>query len=267
MIGLFRGSLLKYRPEAVAFPCVLLLSFLTAGCANSCLVAVINPGGTVIGVTASNLPLACPPPIKKASVKVLANVTTLCEACSASNRIQGLFLTLGGIELHAKASALGDSSEWLELFPDLEKRPRQVDLMSEGRDASPLGLLGESTAVPAGIYDQVRLRLVPNNSDAEALFLTGNACGESGFNCMIMADDHVYALQVASEGQEPRIASRALPSGLLFISPDENQELLLQLTPVWSTIGSFPDPVRFLPVLTGTAQVEGIRREKIRQTQ
>jgi len=51
---------------------------------------------------------------------VLAKVTTLCDACSASNRIQGFFLTLGGIELHAKANGLGDSSEWLELFPDLE---------------------------------------------------------------------------------------------------------------------------------------------------
>jgi hypothetical protein len=113
MIGLFRGLSLKHRLGAVAFLIVPLVCLSTAGCANSCFVAVVNPGGTVIGVTASNLPLACPPPIKKTSVKVLAKVTTLCDACSASNRIQGLFLTLRGIELHAKANRLGDSSEWL----------------------------------------------------------------------------------------------------------------------------------------------------------
>jgi hypothetical protein len=256
MIGLFRGLSLKYRLGTVAFLIVLLVCLSTAGCANSCFVAVLNPGGTVTGVTASNLPLACPPPIKKTSVKVLAKVTTLCDACSASNRIQSFFLTLGGIELHAKAGALGDSSEWLELFPDLEKLPRQVDLMGGNMDASASGLLGESAAIPPGIYDQVRLRLVLHQGVAEAQFLTGNACGVSGFNCMTMADGHVYALQVASEMQELRIASEVLSSGLLYIASDGNEELLIGLAPVWSTVGSFLEAVRFLPVLTGTVGVE-----------
>ena len=126
MIGLFRGLSLEYRLGAVAFPIVLLLCFSIEGCANSCFVAVLNPGGTVVGGTVSNLPLTCPPPIKKTKVSVFANVTPLYEASSASNRIQGFFLYLGGIELHAKASTLGDTSEWLELFPDLVHRPRQV---------------------------------------------------------------------------------------------------------------------------------------------
>ena len=256
MIGLFRGPSPKYSLGAVAFLIVPLVCLSMAGCANSCFVAVLNPGGTVIGVTASNLPLACPPPIKKTSVKVLANVTTLCDACSASNRIQRFLLTLGGIELHAKAGALGDSSEWLELFPDLEKRPRQVDLMGGNTDASASGLLRESAAIPPGIYDQVRLRLVLHQGDAEVELLTGNACGVSGFNCMTMADGHVYALQVASETQELRIASEVLSSGLLYIASDENKELLIRLAPVWSTVGSFPETVRFLPVLTGTVGVE-----------
>jgi uncharacterized protein DUF4382 len=256
MIGLFRGLSLKCKLRAVAFLIVLLVCFSTAGCANSCIVAVLNPGGTVIGVTASNLPLACPPPIKKTSVKVLARVTTLCGACSASNRIQGLFLTLVGIELHAKTRALGDTSEWLELFPDLEKRPRQLDLLSLNTDTSASGLLGESAAIPPGIYDQVRLRLVQNRGDAEAQFLTGNACGVSGFNCMTMADGHVYGLQLASDPQELRIASEGLSSGLLYIASDGNEELLIRLVPVWSTVGSFPEAVRFLPVLTGTVVVE-----------
>jgi hypothetical protein len=255
MISLFRGLSLKYRPGAVASLIALLVCFSTAGCANSCFVAVLNPGGTVIGVTASNLPLACPPPIKKTSIKVLAKVTTLCDACAASNRIQGFFLTMRGIELHAKANGLGASSEWLELFPDLEKRPRQLDLMSGNTDATASGLLG-GAAIPSGIYDQVRLRLLQNRGDAEAQFLTGNACGASGFNCMTMADGHVYALQVASDAQELRIAPEVLSSGLLHIASDGNEELLIRLAPVWSTVGTFPEAVRFLPALTGTVGVE-----------
>jgi hypothetical protein len=256
MIGLFRGLSLKYRLGAVAFLIIPWVCLSPAGCGNSCFVAVLNPGGTVIGVAASNLTLACPPPIKKTSVKVLAKVPTLCDARSASNRIQGFFLTLGGIELHTKAGALGDSSEWLELFPDLEKRPRQVDLMGGNTDATASGLLGESAAIPPGIYDQVRLRLVLHQGDAEAQFLTGNACGVSGFNCMTMADGHVYALQVATETQELRITSEVLSSGLLYIAPDGNEELLIRFTPVWSRVGSFPEPVRLLPVPTGTVAVE-----------
>jgi hypothetical protein len=97
---------------------------------------------------------------------------------------------------------------------------------------------------------------VLNQGDAEAQFLTGNACGVLGFNCMTMADGHVYALQVACEAQELRIASEVLSSGLLYIASDENEELLIRLAPVWSTVGSFPEAVRFLPVLTGTVGVE-----------
>jgi hypothetical protein len=256
MIGLFRGLSLKYRLGAAATLMVLLVCLSTAGCANSCFVAVLSPGGTVIGVTASNLPLACPSPIKKTSVKVLAKVTTLCDVCSAPNRIQGFFLTLGGIELHAKANGLGASSEWVELFPDLEKGPRQVDLMGGNTDATSSELLGESAAIPPGIYDQVRLRLVLNQDDAETQFVTGNACGISGFNCMTMADGHIYALQVTGETHELRIVSEVLSSGLLHIASDGNEELLIRLAPVWSTVGSFPEAVRFLPVLTGTVGVE-----------
>ena len=73
---------------------------------------------------------------------------------------------------------------------------------------------------------------------------------------MTMADGHVYALQVASETQELRIASEVLSSGLLYIAPDGNEELLIRFAPVWSRVGSFPEPVRLLPVLTGTVAVE-----------
>ena len=73
---------------------------------------------------------------------------------------------------------------------------------------------------------------------------------------MTMADGHVYALQVASDAQELRIASEVLSSALLFIASDENEELLIRLAPVWSTVDSIPEAVRFLPVLTDTVGVE-----------
>ena len=73
---------------------------------------------------------------------------------------------------------------------------------------------------------------------------------------MILADGHVYALPVVGQEQELRISSEALAGGLLFISADPSEELLIQLTPVWSAVGSFPERVRLLPVLKGSARVE-----------
>jgi hypothetical protein len=101
---------------------------------------------------------------------------------------------------------------------------------------------------------------------AEVQFLTGNACGVSGFNCMTMADGHVSAMQVAREAQELRIASEVLSSGLLYIASDENEELLIRLAPVWSTVGSCPEAVRFFLYLQGPSGLR-VRPEKIRQTQ
>lgn len=246
---------LKHMVRAAAFPVVLLLSVLQTGCANSCFVAVSNPGGTVIGVSASNLPVGCPPVIKSSNIRVSANIASLCEDCSPSNRTERVVLTLRGVELHAKANSLSSSTEWLELFPEFEENPHQLDLV-DGSPDTPSELLGESAAIPAGVYDQIRLRLVQGQSNDEAQPSTGSACGNSGFNCVIMADRHVQALQVSNQPREFRIPPEGLPGGLLFISPGGNDHLLIQITPVLSAIGSNQEGVRFLPTLKGSARIE-----------
>lgn len=255
MIGLFRGLPLRYGLGAVAFPIILLLCFSTAGCANSCFVAVLNPGGTVIGVTASNLPLACPPPIKKATFKVLAKVTTLCEACSPSNRIQGFLLTLGGIELHAKTSVLGHSSEWLELFPDLEKLPRQVELLTEKMNAVP----SESTEeprIPAGSYDLVRLSLAGDQIRTDDQFLLRNVCGNAGPNCVVMMDGQIAPLVFEADTLEFRLTSESTVDGLPFVLPDSNNELLIELTPVLSMARPFEENAGSFTIFSGRARME-----------
>jgi len=111
-----------------------LLAFLTAfltGCANTCFVAVSNPPTGTIGVVTGNPPPACTLAKAKGAVRVVAHVNRLCEFCSESNRIQSVFLSLKGIDIHAKENAWDESSNWQELFPQVEKQRLQVDLLNE----------------------------------------------------------------------------------------------------------------------------------------
>lgn len=236
----------------VVFPLIVLFS----GCANTCFIAISNQGNGTIGIVASNPPPACTLPKANGTLQVVVNVPRLCEFCSESNRIQNVFVALEGIQLHPKTNPGEEPADWEEVFPQLEKHPRQVDLMKPSANGPGAESAGEVLTISAGTYDQVRLQFVPNQEGARDQLPAENECGASLFNCVIEADGRVQALVFDGDAPELRISSEALADGFFFIPPDSEGELLIQLTPVWSAVASSGGSVQFLPVLAGSAKFE-----------
>src|SRR5271167_1042134 len=110
-----------------SIPCMLLLSFVV-GCNNACFVGVINPPNNSLTVSSSNPPPACSLAQPKAAVKVVAHLALACSFCSTSGQVTHVHLLLSGIELHPRAVADDNSSEWQELAPDWDRQPQWVDL-------------------------------------------------------------------------------------------------------------------------------------------
>jgi hypothetical protein len=167
--------------------------------------------------------------------------------------VQGVLVSLRGIELHPKGTAGKESSEWRELFPALRAQPRQFDVMKAAPNGLGANLLWNRAIVPAGTYDLVRLRFASNPESPDDQLVTENACGKAGLHCVVMGDGRILPLVLQDNVLELRISAEGTARGLL-ISPGSQNRLLIELTPVWSAVALPPEGGQFLPVLTGSAR-------------
>jgi len=157
-----------------------------------------------------------------------------------------------------------DPADWQELLPaEVVEQPLQVDLMRGTADRSAREPLGDIVAIPAGIYRQVRLRFVPNQSSNDDRLPEKNACGNVGFNCVVMSDGRVQPLLLDRGSPELRITSDRIEGGSLLIPPDTDTDLVIELKPVWAWFSSADEGVRLLPALTGTAKVGRVDFEEL----
>ena len=248
---------LKHSPAIRSWPWILSLVALIpltaslAGCNNSCFAFVSNPGGQG-GTAAVSSP--CVAPVQHGSVQVAARLSQQCESCATSNQVQTVFVTLRGIELHLRTDSGADSFDWQELYPALALQPRQFDLTAAGRAGAAPSPLGDASLVAAGIYDLVRLRLASDQAEAGTQLAAGNLCGKAGLHCAVMGDGRILPFISNADVLELRISSQASTVGSLVILPDSKNQLLIELTPVWSLVTRAGESVRLSPVLTGTAQ-------------
>lgn len=110
-----------------------------------------------------------------------------------------------------------------------------MDLLNEGTNSS--RAVAERVLVPTGAYDMVRIRFESNRSDSD-VFHGKNGCSHVASSCVVMADGQILPLVFDANTLESRFASESTADRLLFVSPDSESELLIELTPVVS-LGAF----------------------------
>jgi Domain of unknown function (DUF4382) len=224
------------------------------GCNNTCFLFTSNPPTGTINIKAGDPRPACMLTTANGAVRVLTHTVSTCNSCSTSSRIAHIFVSLRGIEVHPSAIADDASPDWQELMvPEFVAQPLQVDLISGTADRGAGKPLGEMTEVPAGVYQQVRLRFVANQLATSHQLLEKNACGSAGFNCVVMADGHILPLLLDGDSPELRVTADRRTS--LLIPPDADTDLVIELKPIWAWFSSADEGVRLLPALTGKARV------------
>ena len=245
------------------FPAALLFAVWLTGCNNTCFTFTSNPPTGTIGIKASDPKPTCTLTTSGA-VRLTVQTVPMCSSCSESGRIQHIFVSIRGIEVHPSTTADDDSPDWQELLPsEFVKQPLQVDLVRSTTDRRVREPLGEIVAIPAGIYRQVRLRFVPNQLETEDQLPEKNACGSAGFNCVVMADGRIQPLLLDGSSPELRITSDRIEGASLFVPPDTNTYLIIELKPVWAWFSSADEGVRLLPALTGNAKVDRIEFDEL----
>jgi hypothetical protein len=163
---------------------------------------------------------------------------------------QHVFVTIRSVQANISSSADDNSSGWQELAPQLNAQPMQVDLFAAGPNACLLTILGSTTALPPGTYQQIRLLLVPNDGSGGALPAT-NACGDQGFNCAILQDGSVHELQLSSQANTGlKIPPGQIEGGPITVAAGQDVDLNIDFNACASIIQQGNGKFRLKPVLT-----------------
>jgi hypothetical protein len=263
-------SLRKFRAISrnswnLRFPVALLFVFALTGC-NTCVTFISNPPTGTLGIVASDPRPACNLPKMNAAVRPQLAAEPVCSSCVGvgSGQVQHIFLTIRSIELNSSATAHDDSPDWQELLPlGLEQNPLQIDLMEGKADQTIQAIFGKTVLVPAGIYHQLRLRLVPNQPAEGSRLPEKNACGSKTFNCIVTSDGGIQPLQPDDGSSELRIASDKMEGGSLSFFPDTGTDLIIEWKLAWELSSSADIGVRLLPALAGSAKVRRIKLDEL----
>jgi hypothetical protein len=246
-----------------SFGTALLIAVWVTGCNNNCFTFTSNPPTGTIGIRASDPSTTCALTKATSAIRVQMGTEPVCSSCAGSGHLQHIFVSIRGIEVYSSLTTDDDPADWQELTPQLANKPLQVDLVRGTSDRSVRQLLGDSVSIPPGIYHQVRLRFVPNESSTDDRLPEKNACGKVGFNCVVMADGRIWPLRLDGAAPELRITSNRIEGASLFIRPDINNDLVIELKPVWAWFSSADEGLRLLPALTGNARVRGVDFEEL----
>jgi hypothetical protein len=125
-----------------------------------------------------------------------------------------VFVTIRSVRAHINPDAEMGTAGWQELAPQLMNQPVQIDLFAAGPNGCLLTLLGSNTGLPAGTYQQIRLLLVANDGGNGPL-PASNACGNQGFNCVVLHDGSVHQLLLSSEA----VTGLKIPPGQILGGP------------------------------------------------
>lgn len=224
-----------------------------ASCGTTCVAGIFANGTGIILIKNSTPPPACPSSTGMGMVNVAAGKSQVCEICSASSRVQHIFVTLKSIQLHSVFPDAPNNPEWLELAPQLIREPREIDLLF---DPSP-EILVQHAPVPAGTYRELLLQFLPDSAADAGVLPSDNSCGQNRRNCMVMADGRVEELHFTGNGDPPELL---LPlqyngSSALAVVPGASVDLRLTLQPLQASAVSSSEGWQIHYVLAGCASV------------
>lgn len=236
-------------PFLLGLICATLLVWLAvAGCNNTCVSITSNPSTGILAVGISDAKPNCTLTTVKGTVRLQIGIASMLGLTTSPSSARHIFVSVRSIEAHLSTVADDDSHDWQELAPQLARQPVQVDLMARF-DPCAAGPLGESV-VPAGVYSQMRLRLVANRPDTGEAVPEVNACGSVGLNCIVRADGRIQ--RIAFDGGSPtlRIATEQIDAGSLLVLPDAGNAITIEFHTNLSLALPVGEAVRLVSVFT-----------------
>jgi len=180
---------------------------------------------------------------KTATVHTSMSDPSTCKA--PQGPYNHIYVTVTDVLIHTSANASANDNGWVDLTPDLQKNPVQVDLLGVSNQCF-LATLG-SAGIPAGSYQQIRIILAPNSSG-----VNNNKCDTTA-NCLMLASDLTNTplpLQLSSQTQTGiKIPSGQIAGGKFVVAGGDNKDLNIDFDACASIVSLSNGQFRLKPVL------------------
>ena len=235
-----RGFAMNRRSLSLSFSSVLLLGLAVAlaGCGggNTQSSFSSNPVTGTISVSLSD------PPICKGPL------------APSEEQFEKIIVTITKVRAHISGSASGSAGGWVDLV-DLTSAPKQVDLLSGADTTCILSMLGSSTGLPAGNYQQIRVHLLSNNPPGSAAVPSPNLCDDAGagpgpFNCVQPVGEALQAINLSSQDQTGlKVPPGRIAGGRLMLEEGQPGDIDINIDGCRSIVRQGNGQFRLLPTL------------------
>lgn len=180
-----------------------------------------------------------------ATVNVAVSDPATCSAPQGPFR--HIYLTITDVQINASASAGDNDAGWIDLTPNLQQNPQQVDMLGQANNQCFLAMLSSGTELQPGSYQQIRIVLASNSTS-----VSGNVCGNTA-NCVTLTSDPLSTPQpllLSSESQTGlKIPSGQISGGQFTIAAGQTKDLDVDFDACASIVTQGNGKYRLKPVL------------------
>ncbi len=178
----------------------------------------------------------------------MVNVTVSDPAtCSApQGAFSHIYVTITDVQINASASAGDSDPGWIDLTPSLQQNPQQVDLLGQANNQCFLAMLGSTSELQPGSYQQIRIVLASNSTT-----VTNNQCGSTA-NCVMLTSsaNTPQPLLLSSESQTGiKIPSGQIAGGQFTVTAGQTEDLDIDFNACASIVSEGNGQFRLKPVL------------------
>ena len=200
-----------------------------------------------IGFVLSSCSGGSQPMASTAPAKVNLAVSDPATCSGPQGPFSHIFVTITDVQINASASAGDNDPNWIDLTPNLQQSPQQVDLLGQANNQCFLAMLGSSIELQPGSYQQIRIILASNTTAVKA-----NLCGGTA-NCVTLGSDSSSTPQpllLSSQSKTGlKIPSGQIAGGQFVIAAGETKDLDIDFDACASIVAQGNGQFRLKPVL------------------
>ncbi len=176
--------------------------------------------------------------------------TSISDPPTCKADFSKVWVTITRVRAHKSPSADSKDGGWVDLA-DLRDKPQQIDLLSLDSDACILTMLGSTSGISAGQYQQIRLYLLSNSPASGEKTPQPNMCeDDSMFNCVVLSSGGTEILELSSEAQTGiKIPSGQIAGGRFTIPAGQVVDLNIHFDACSSIVPAASGKFRLKPVL------------------
>jgi hypothetical protein len=216
-----RGNAISFTVSLTAVAAILLLS----GCSGKSSTSMSSNGPAIVNMTVSD-PATCSGP---------------------QGSFRHIYVTITDVQINASSSAGDSDPGWIDLTPTLAQNPQQVDLLGQANNQCFLALLGSTTELQPGTYQQIRIFLAGNS-----MIVPSNQCFSSA-NCVMLNSDPTNTPQpllLSSESKTGlKIPSGQIAGGQFVVAAGQTHDLDIDFNACSSIVTEGNGRFRLKPVL------------------